>query len=56
MGNLSVVLIVVIAANVIISLKGFNDFSFFEKYKFHVGSILRESSLECSVVDFYMWT
>ncbi|MDW5288161.1 rhomboid family intramembrane serine protease [Formosa sp. PL04] len=41
MGNLSLVTIVIIAANVIISLKGFNDFSFFEKYKFNVGAINR---------------
>ncbi|WP_159023795.1 rhomboid family intramembrane serine protease [Formosa sp. L2A11] len=39
MGNLSLVTIVIIAANVIISLKGFNDFGFFEKYKFQVGAI-----------------
>ncbi|MCX7547758.1 rhomboid family intramembrane serine protease [Xanthomarina sp. F1114] len=39
MGNLSVVLLVIIAANVIISFKGFNDFAFFEKYKFNIGSI-----------------
>ncbi|MEO8935040.1 MAG: rhomboid family intramembrane serine protease [Xanthomarina sp.] len=41
MGNLSVVLIVIIAANAIISFKGFGDFAFFEKYKFHIGGILR---------------
>ncbi|SDB26596.1 Rhomboid family protein [Flavobacteriaceae bacterium MAR_2010_188] len=39
MGNLSLVTIVVIAANAIISFKGFNDFGFFEKYKFNVGRI-----------------
>ena len=39
MGNLSLVIIIIIAANVIISLKGFNDFGFFERYKFHVGAI-----------------
>ncbi|WP_066225636.1 rhomboid family intramembrane serine protease [Formosa haliotis] len=41
MGNLSLVTIVIIAANVIISLKGFNDYSFFEKYKFNIGAIQR---------------
>ncbi|SFD34044.1 rhomboid family intramembrane serine protease [Algibacter pectinivorans] len=41
MGNLSIVTIVIIAANVIISYKGFNDFGFFEKYKFQVGPIQR---------------
>lgn len=41
MGNLDLVTIVVIAANVIISFKGFNDRSFFESYKFNVGGIRR---------------
>lgn len=31
----------IIAANVIISMKGFKDFSFFEKYKFNIGGIRR---------------
>lgn len=39
MGSLSLVTIFIIAANVLISLKGFNDYSFFEKYKFKVASI-----------------
>lgn len=33
------VLIIVIALNVIISYQGFNDYNFFKKYQFHVGSI-----------------
>ena len=33
------VIIVVIAANVLMSFKGFNDFQFFNKYKFEVSSI-----------------
>lgn len=33
--------IIIIAANVIISMKGFNDISFFERYKFNVGGIRR---------------
>jgi len=33
--------IIIIVANVIISMKGFNDMSFFEKYKFNVGGIRR---------------
>ena len=37
--NLSLLLL--IAANVIVSLKGFNDFSFFERYKFNIGAIQR---------------
>lgn len=41
MGNLDLVTIIVIAANAIISFKGFNDFGFFERYKFNVGGIRR---------------
>ncbi|MDN3666862.1 rhomboid family intramembrane serine protease [Algibacter miyuki] len=41
MGKLDLITIVIIAANVIISYKGFNDYSFFEKYKFNVGGVQR---------------
>lgn len=41
MFNLDLVTIIIIAANVIISFKGFNDRLFFEKYKFNVGNIRR---------------
>jgi len=41
MGNLDIVTVVIIAANIIVSLKGFSDFSFFEKYKFSIGGIRR---------------
>jgi len=41
MGNLDIVTLVIIAANALISYKGFSDFSFFEKYKFNIGSIRR---------------
>ncbi len=34
-----VVLIAIILANVLVSFKGFNDTSFFNKYQFHVGKI-----------------
>ena len=34
MGNISIVTAILIAANGLISYKGFNDYSFFEKYKF----------------------
>lgn len=37
--NLPVVLLVIILINVVVSLKGFSDLSFFRKYQFHVGSI-----------------
>ncbi|MBT8245225.1 MAG: rhomboid family intramembrane serine protease [Winogradskyella sp.] len=43
--NLSLVTIIIIAANVIISFKGFEDRSFFERYKFNVGSIRRNEHI-----------
>ncbi|PAM93808.1 rhomboid family intramembrane serine protease [Flavobacterium sp. IR1] len=36
---MNTILIGIIVANALISYKGFNDFSFFRKYEFHVGSI-----------------
>lgn len=39
MGSIDLVTLVIIAANVMISVKGFNDFSFFEKYKFNIAGI-----------------
>lgn len=36
---MSTILIAIIVANVLISYKGFNDFAFFRKYEFHIGSI-----------------
>ncbi|MBC8644905.1 rhomboid family intramembrane serine protease [Flavobacterium lindanitolerans] len=36
---MNIFLIVIIAMNLIVSFKGFNDLSFFRKYEFHVGSI-----------------
>jgi membrane associated rhomboid family serine protease len=36
---MSTILIIIIVANVLFSLKGFNDDSFFRKYEFHIGSI-----------------
>lgn len=41
MYDLDPVTIAIIAANVIVSLKGFDDRLFFEKYKFNVGNIRR---------------
>ena len=41
MGNMHLVTLSIIAANVIISIKGFKDYSFFEKYKFNIGGIRR---------------
>ena len=39
--GISLVTVVIIAANAIMSFKGFDDRGFFEKYKFNVGSIKR---------------
>jgi membrane associated rhomboid family serine protease len=36
---MNTILIAIIVANVLFSYKGFNDFSFFRKYEFHMGSI-----------------
>jgi len=39
MENISPALLVIIAANALMSYKGFNDTLFFRKYEFHIGSI-----------------
>ncbi|MEH6537339.1 MAG: rhomboid family intramembrane serine protease [Psychroserpens sp.] len=41
MGSFSLFTIIIIAANALISYKGFNDYNFFERYKFNIGSIRR---------------
>ena len=41
MWNLHPVTIAIIAVNVLFSMKGFNDYGFFEKYKFNIGGIRR---------------
>ncbi|MCC4214461.1 rhomboid family intramembrane serine protease [Leeuwenhoekiella parthenopeia] len=41
MGDLNLVTLIVIGINVLISMKGFNDYSFFEKYKFNTGAVRR---------------
>ena len=41
MGDLNLVTIVIIAINVLISFKGFKDFTFFEKYKFNSAAVKR---------------
>ena len=38
---MNILLIVIIAITVLFSYKGFNDLSFFRKFEFHVGSILK---------------
>lgn len=39
--NIHIATIVIITVNTLISIKGFNDYSFFEKYKFNIAGILR---------------
>ena len=41
MENISPVILVIIAANVLFSIQGFNNFNFFEKYKFNIGGVRR---------------
>lgn len=41
MPDINIAVIIIIAANVIISLKGINDYAFFEKYKFNIAGIRR---------------
>ena len=36
---MDIILIVIIGATILFSLKGFNDLAFFRKYEFHIGSI-----------------
>lgn len=39
-GNINQAVLIIIVANVLVSMKGFNDYSFLNKYKFQVSSIL----------------
>jgi membrane associated rhomboid family serine protease len=39
MNNLSIATMIIMAANVIVSFKGFNDTYFFDRYKFGIGAI-----------------
>ena len=39
MAGLSILTIIIIAANVIITYKGLGDYQFFDRYKFHIGAI-----------------
>lgn len=41
MDNIHIATLIIIGANVLFSLKGFKDFSFFEKYKFNIAGIRR---------------
>lgn len=46
MGELNLVTIIVIVANVLISFKGFNDQNFFDRYKFNIGQIRSGSKFQ----------
>lgn len=39
MYNLHIATIAIIAANILVSLRGFNDYAFFDRYKFSIGGI-----------------
>ncbi|MDO9276426.1 MAG: rhomboid family intramembrane serine protease [Lutibacter sp.] len=39
--NIDIVLLILIAANVMISIKGFSDDLFFDKYEFQIGAVIR---------------
>jgi len=41
MGNIDPITLAIIAINVLFSMKGFDDFGFFEKYKFNTGGVRR---------------
>ncbi len=41
MGSFSLFTVIIIVANVLITYKGLNDYGFFERYKFNVGSVRR---------------
>lgn len=41
MQNIHIATVVIIVVNALISIKGFSDFSFFEKYKFNIAGIRR---------------
>ncbi len=41
MQSIHIATLVIILANIAVSIKGFNDFSFFEKYKFNIAGIRR---------------
>ncbi|HEY9185721.1 MAG TPA: rhomboid family intramembrane serine protease [Salegentibacter sp.] len=46
MGELNLVTIIIIAANVLISFKGFNDDTFFQKFKFNIADLKRGAKFQ----------
>lgn len=45
MGSFSLFTVIIIVANILITYKGLNDYGFFERYKFNVGSVRRGEQL-----------
>ncbi|WP_282135802.1 rhomboid family intramembrane serine protease [Seonamhaeicola maritimus] len=52
MGEIDEITIIVIAANVLFSLKGFKDYGFLDKYKFHVGGVQRGEKIRVLTAGF----
>lgn len=52
MGEIDKITIIVIAANVLFSLKGFKDYGFLDKYKFHVGGVQRGEKIRVLTAGF----
>ena len=50
--NISIYTLIIIAVNVISSIKGFKDRSFFEQYKFNVGGVKRGEKLRLLISGF----
>lgn len=52
MGNINQAVLLIIIANVLVSMKGFNDYSFLDKYKFQVSKILAGEKLRAFTSGF----
>ncbi len=52
MPNIDIATLVIIAANVLISMKGFNDQYFFDKYKFNIAAIKKGEQLRMATSGF----
>lgn len=54
MQNIDLATLVIIASTVIITLIGFKDRSFFEKYKFNIAGIKKGEKVRLFLLVFYM--
>ena len=52
--NINQAVLLIIIANVLVSYKGFNDYSFLDKYKFQVSKILAGEKIRSFTLGFYM--